>query len=85
MPQEETTFDAMAEELLSFLGFSEENDPVYAYKRHRAQTFLEMKFGHVPGLQKEVTALQKEVEMLRKLHPPQRMSYLEERRLYDQF
>jgi hypothetical protein len=84
-PEEKRPFDDMAKELLSFLGISEENDPVHAYKLRRTRTFLEMKFGHVQGLQNKVEMLQKEMEALRKLHPPRTMSYLEEERLYDQF
>jgi hypothetical protein len=56
MPQED-----IATELLNFiwnpLERFEDKDTEYAYRLSRTRTFLEMKFGYVGELQKEVEAL----------------------------
>lgn len=57
--QEKRPFDELATELLSFLGIKAEEDSLYPYKLQRANTFLEMKFGHVASLQKEVEHLRR--------------------------
>jgi hypothetical protein len=58
MSQEEWV--RLATELLNFIeGTFEDEAARHAYRLQRTKTFLEMKFGHVPALQKEVEALRK--------------------------
>jgi hypothetical protein len=60
MSEEKHSFEEMALELLNFLEIFEKGAPdMYPYRLVRARTFLEMKFGHVEALQKEVEALRK--------------------------
>lgn len=59
--EQKQLFDEMATEFLNFienpLERFESKEAEYAYRLQRTRTFLEMKFGHVEGLQKEVEAL----------------------------
>jgi len=52
-------YDAIADELLKFIDnpLEADEEAKHAYQLMRTRIFLEMKFGHVPGLQKEVEAL----------------------------
>jgi hypothetical protein len=66
---ENKPFDDMAAELLKFIDNPLERfddaEHQRAYQLQRTRTFLEMKFGHVSALQKEVESLRKEKEMWR--------------------
>lgn len=61
MSEEKRPFEDLALELLNFLEIREENQrdtpEMYPYRLTRASTFLEMKFGHVDALRKEVQEL----------------------------
>jgi hypothetical protein len=64
MPQEgKRPYEDMAAELLNFIWNPLEvfatDDDARAYRLERTRTFLEMKFGHVPALQKEVEELRR--------------------------
>lgn len=83
MPEEKRPFEDLALELLNFLEIHEENQrntpDMYPYRLARARTFLEMKFGNVETLRKEVQQLRqwKEDTMpvvvkWSKLHTPQK-------------
>lgn len=61
MSEEKRPFDDLALELLNFLEIfergSRDTPDMYPYRLARARTFLEMKFGHVEALRKEVETL----------------------------